>query len=247
MSYLPILTYHRVLPGYADHRSDPNRISLSQERFRTHLAWLDRLGYRTIGLDEYSRLLRQGGTIPSRSVAITFDDGYEDVLTYALPVLRDFHFTATVFAVTGQLGGFNTWDDGGARLLTAHGLRALTHAGITIGAHSSHHVHLTRVDVAVAQREIEESKQHLEQVLGRPVSLFAYPYGESNEQVERFVEQAGFTAAFATDRAPRDHAQNRFRLRRVVIFPQTNLWQLLWKVQRWYPLYQDWQKVPMHL
>ena len=68
-------------------------------------------------LEDYVRELECGGhRIDPDAFAITFDDGYEEVLTLGLPSCRSLGFTATVFAVPGELGGCNSWDDGGARL-----------------------------------------------------------------------------------------------------------------------------------
>src|SRR5690349_10903105 len=143
MTYLPILTYHRLLAQAPTKNVDPHRISVSQDQFRTHLRWLKRLGYRTLGLTDYVRSLQRGEVVPARSFAITFDDGYEEVLTLGLPVLQEMGYTATVFAVPGQLGGTNVWDDRNAKLLTADQLRTLDQRGMTIGAHTCQHVHLS--------------------------------------------------------------------------------------------------------
>jgi peptidoglycan/xylan/chitin deacetylase (PgdA/CDA1 family) len=242
MTYLPILTYHRLLAQGSAKSVDPKRIAVSQIQFRTHLRWLKRFGYKTLSLPAYVQTLRQGGPVPSRSFAITFDDGYQEVLTLGLPVLAEMGYSATVFAVPGELGGSNTWDDGGAKLLTAEELRRLDAAGIAIGAHTCRHVHLARVSPAEAKREIVQSKEILERTLGKGVTLLAYPYGETNDSVDHYAQEAGFEAAFATDHAPRDHAANPFRLRRTVVFPRNNVWEILWKVQRWYPAYQDWKR-----
>jgi len=239
--YLPILTYHRLLEENPSQAIDPKRISVSAGQFRAHLRWLKRLGYQTVSLADYPERLRNHQPFPSKSFAITFDDGYEDVLTLGLPILQEMGFTAAVFAVPGEFGGLNRWDDGKARLMTEDQLRRLQKAGITIGAHTCSHVHLPQVSSDIAQREIAESKMKLEQTLGQAVTLFAYPYGEYNEAAEEAVRGTGFHAAFATDRAPREHDKHLFHLRRVVIFPRTNVWEILWKVQQWYPAYQDWK------
>src|SRR5687768_18529119 len=107
--YLPILTYHRLLDQHPDARVDPKRIAVSQEQFHAHMAWLAGLGYCSVSLPDYVRLLKSGQRPQGKCFAITFDDGYEEVLTLGLPVLQKFHFTATVFAVPGQLGGCNAW------------------------------------------------------------------------------------------------------------------------------------------
>ncbi len=243
MTSLPILTYHRLLSEDPTPRVDPKRIAVSQNQFRRHLSWLSTLGYRAVSLGTYIHELQQHGRrIGHKTFAITFDDGYEEVLTLGLPILQEFGFTATVFAVPGQLGGANVWDDGQAKLLTADNLRQLDKAGITIGAHTCQHVHLTQVDAATARREIQESKTLLENTLGHAVTLFAYPYGESNNAVEAMVKEAGFAAAFATDRAPLLHADNLYRVRRSVVFPKNSAFQILIKAQTWYPAYQEWKR-----
>lgn len=244
MAYLPILTYHRIIKEEPTKAVDPKRIAVSAAQFRSHMTFLKRLGYHSVSLNTYGRQLRENPRIPARSFAITFDDAYQEMVTLALPVLRDTGFAATVFAVSGQLGGTNAWDDGQAALLTADGLRAWRQAKMDVGAHTCSHVHLPQVDAAAARHEIVDSKKQLEEVLGETVSTFAYPYGETNEVVSGLVRDAGFDAAFVTDRGRRNHAENLYHLRRVVIFPRTNLWELLWKVQRWYPAYQDWKRRP---
>jgi peptidoglycan/xylan/chitin deacetylase (PgdA/CDA1 family) len=216
------------------------RISVSQDQFRRHMFWFKRLGFRTCALGDYVRHLRRGESTPPRTLAITFDDGYEEVLTLGLPVLQEFGFTAAVFAVSAEER--NRWDDGNASLLSAAQLRSWREAGMEVGAHSCTHAHLTRIDGEAARREIQESKRTLEQILGQEVTMLAYPYGESNPEVESSAREAGFEAAFATDQAPRDHSRNLYRLRRSVIFPRNTIWEIVIKAQSWYPAWQDWKR-----
>ncbi len=237
--YLPILTYHRLLPEDPTSARDPKRIAVSRSQFDSQLAWLARLGYRSFSLADYPRAVRQRQAPATKTFAITFDDGYEEVLTLGLPLLKKWGFTATVFAVPGQLGGCNAWDEGQAKLLSAEQYQMLDQSGITIGAHTCSHVHLPQVDAATARREIGDSKTQLETMLGKPVTLLAYPYGESTPEVEAISKEVGFEMAFATDRASRDHAENVYRVRRAVVFPRNTAWNILWKVQPWYPKYQD--------
>ncbi len=241
--YLPILTYHRILPQTSTQEIDPKRISVSAEQFRRHLQWLHWFGYSTVRLEDYAQeLKRRGRRCGVKCIAITFDDGYKEVLTLALPILLEFGFTATVFAVPAE--AHNHWDDGQAPLMTTADLLAWRRAGMGVGAHSCHHVHLTKVAEDVARKEIADSKKMLEEALGEKVPLFAYPYGETDDRVDLLAREAGFVAAFATDNAPRDHADNLFRLRRTVVFPRNNAWEILWKAQKWYPRYQDLKRRP---
>jgi peptidoglycan/xylan/chitin deacetylase (PgdA/CDA1 family) len=237
MAYLPILTYHRILDQPSTQELDPSRIAVSQKQFRTHLSWLKRLGYKTVSLSDYAQKLRAGARLPARHFAIAFDDGYREVLTRGLPVLKEFGFSATVFAVAAEER--NVWDDGKAPLMTSLELREWRAAGMEVGAHTCHHVHLTRVSSDMARTEMRDSKARLETLLGQTVSTLAYPYGESTAAIEDLARDAGFEAAFATDRAPHDHSQNPYRLRRAIVFPRTTSWEILIKTQRWYPAYQD--------
>ena len=109
MAYLPILTYHRLIKGSSSREADPARIAVTDRQFRAHMRWLKGMGYHTVGLNDYGRRLRDNQPHHPRCVAITFDDGYEDVLTLAVPILKEFGFTATIFAVTGQLAARNAW------------------------------------------------------------------------------------------------------------------------------------------
>lgn len=240
MASLPILTYHRLLPEAPTIQADPKRISVSQKQFRQHMRWLYRLGYQTLRLGTYAEMLRAGKPFPARSVGISFDDGYREVLTLALPILQEFGFTATVFAVPGRAA--NLWDDGSASLLTEEEIRMLDRAGITIGAHSMTHPHLPQISPEKASEEILSSRQRLESLLGHPVTLFAYPYGENSPEVRALAAKAGYHAAFATDRAPLDHVSDFYQLRRAVVFPRNNAWEILLKSQRWYSRYQEWKR-----
>lgn len=240
--YLPILTYHRILPEDATRERDPKRIAVSARQFRSHLGWLKRLGYRTADVQEYARNIRYGSAPRRKTFAITFDDGYKEVFTLGLPILREFGFMATIFAVAEELGGKNAWDDGEARLMTVEQFKDWARAGMSIGAHGCRHRHFPQEKDDSLEHEIARSKKLLEEALGLPIPTLAYPYGESDARAEKLTRDAGFEAAFATDRAPRDHAENPYRIRRVVVFPKNSAWDIWKKVQPWYPAYQDWRR-----
>lgn len=218
------------------------RIAVSVDQFRAHMTWLKRLGYRSFPLAQYPDYLRQNKSIPARSVGITFDDGYEDVLTLGLPILRDLGFTATLFAVAEELGGRNTWDGGNAALMSIDHYKEWSQNGMDVGAHSCRHRHLTRENGETLRHEIIEAKRLLEDSLGQRMRTFAYPYGETDERVETVVKEAGYAAAYATDRASKDHVDNILRIRRAVVFPKNGVLDLLHKIQPWYPWYQDWKR-----
>ena len=118
-------------------------------------------------------------------MAITFDDGFANFLTGALPVLQRLGFPATVFVVAGQCGATNRWDANRLEipelpLMDWKQLAEVSRAGITVGAHTMSHADLTKLAPAEAEWEISSSCRDLSERLECVIDDFAYPYGASN-------------------------------------------------------------------
>jgi peptidoglycan/xylan/chitin deacetylase (PgdA/CDA1 family) len=162
------------------------------------------------------------GTPAARGLAaITFDDGYRDFAELAVPALRARGLHATLFVPAEHLGGWNAWDAGRAErreILTAGELRALDPRCVEVGAHGASHRRLRGLDAASLERETRGARRTLEDALGRPLRLFAYPYGlrdDFDAAAEAAVAAAGFEAACATHFGRGSLPSERFRLRRV--------------------------------
>jgi len=184
-----VLMYHSVAAGDLD----PFRITVSPQRFARQMRLLHRLGIRGASVRELLDGIGSAGRGPR--VGLTFDDGYQDFLTGALPVLTRYGFTATVFVVAGALGGDNHWDQpAGPRkpLLTARQVRAVTEAGMEIGSHGLRHTRLPSLPGPQLRREVEHSRQLLAQLTGREVTGFCYPYGEAGAREVAAVRAAGY-------------------------------------------------------
>lgn len=165
----PVIMYHSV-----DTLPDPMSVQVSPARLRQQLEVLRRLGLRGVSMRE---LL---ATNPSRRrlVGLTFDDGYTDFATTALPILDEFGFTATVFALAGRLGGSNEWDPPPRRtLMTAEQIRAVHAAGHEVGSHGMRHVRLEGLPPEALTEEVAGSRRVLEELTAAPVTGFCYPYG----------------------------------------------------------------------
>lgn len=134
-------------------------------------------------------------------VGLTFDDGYADFVTNALPVLRRWKCGATLFVLPGRLGGENAWDPLGPRkpLLTADGIRAVAGAGIELGSHGLTHVDLTKADDELLRAEVTESRALLAELSGAPVAGFCYPYGTVDQRAADAVRAAGYGYGCAID------------------------------------------------
>ena len=179
-------------------------MTVSAERFEGHVRWLARNGYKGICPADWLRWRNEGKGLPEKPILFTFDDAYEDLAKYALPVLRRYDFGAAVYVVTGQLGGTNAWDEArgysALRLMTADQIRYWASLGIEFGAHSRTHADLTGLSPQELSEEVVGSGQDLEALLGAKVVSFAYPYGFHNQAVDDCVRGAFDLAFIADDR-----------------------------------------------
>lgn len=166
-----------------------------------------------------------------RLLHVTFDDAYRSVAR-VIPVLERLGVPATVFACPSYAQGGRPLAvpelaAEAARLpdelatMNWEQLRELAESGIEIGSHTSTHAHLTRLDADQLERELRESKQWLEDELGRPCSYLAYPYGEEDARVRAAAQAAGYEAAFALPGAP--WPLDRYALPRVGVFRKDTL------------------------
>jgi peptidoglycan/xylan/chitin deacetylase (PgdA/CDA1 family) len=167
-------------------------------------------------------------------VVITIDDGYLDNLEIAQPVLRRHRFPATIFLVSDRLGGVGDWSRGnklGDRpLLSVTQVEQLRGEGVSFGAHTRTHPHLTELDEGALEPEIAGSRRDLEVATGAPVTVFAYPYGELDERAVNAVRAAGFAGAGTTEPRLAGLDEDPFRVPRVEVRSTDSLLRLALKV-----------------
>lgn len=143
-------------------------------------------------------LPEQGG----HYVAITFDDGYEDVVENALPELKKRGMPSTIFIITDLLGCKRNWEHRGGedtsdvRLMTHEQLRELPSNLVHIGSHTMTHAFLPKLEVGKLQEELAGSREKLENLLARKIKTFALPYGAYNDTVLRICHEAGYERVF---------------------------------------------------
>ncbi len=228
----PILMYH----AFGDPDEKPSRFIIPVHRFAQQMAWLKRMNYRVLSLDEYLHDQREHRLPPARSVVITIDDGYADVYRLAYPILQRQRFPATVFTVSGRVGSTNQWDQTGALagrpLLEWSDLKQMACNGIQIGAHTRTHPHLKTLSLEQAQAEIVGSREDAERELGLPVRTFAYPYGEYDTKSQAVVEQADFLGSCGARAGLNAAATSPYTLQRVEIRGTDSLLDFVLKLRR---------------
>ena len=195
--WAPILMYHRVVPEID--RPDPHGLCISVAAFESQVRYLYERGYRTVTLDEWVLTVCEGRPQSEPMAVITFDDGYRDVYDHALPVLRRYGASATLFLVSGCVGGTSTWDEAALPLLGLPELREMHAYGISFGSHSRSHAHLAGLPEEEAREEIILSKVELERALETEIRSFCFPYGQATPVVRQMVQEAGYSAACGID------------------------------------------------
>jgi peptidoglycan/xylan/chitin deacetylase (PgdA/CDA1 family) len=127
---------------------------------------------------------------PQKPVALTFDDGYEDAATIAMPIMQRYGFTGTFYIVTSFVGkpGYMSWEQ----------LELLRNSGMEIGAHSVNHPDLTVLSYEEALKEITLSRATLQGNLHVDAESFCYPIGSYNQETMAMVQEAGYTNAVTT-------------------------------------------------
>lgn len=221
MLHLPILCYHHI--GAPKKSLGHRRLWISNERFTEQMSYLSQTGYRGMTLRDAAAALAEGRRLP-RAVVVTFDDGYKSFYDIAFPILCRVGFSATVFAVTGKVGDASRWDlESAAKLMDWSELRELHQAGVEIGSHTVNHPRLTQMPTDAAKREIENSRDALEQELGAAVSSFAYPYGDWNDAVALLARQARYRLACSIARGNLHRPDDLYHLKRVPVHEFTGL------------------------
>ena len=167
-----ILCYHGVCDD------PPDEWSVTPAQLRQQLAIV--CGERNpVSLPQLMSWFFDGTKLPPRAVAITFDDGYQDVLRHAAPILAAHGILGAAFVISGLIDG-KMRDDSYVPtrpLLSWDEVRELAAAGFAIGSHTQTHPILAQQSSDVVERELRESRQRLSDVLGQPIDLLAYPYG----------------------------------------------------------------------
>lgn len=204
-SGLRVLMYHAVgSPALGD---SLGLFSVTPAEFSGHMEYLaTRCGHDVVALNPGL------GVGSGCQVAITFDDGYQDNLDVAAPILVEKGLPFTVFVTT------NFVRDGRSGFLSKEALRELARQpGVTIGAHGTSHVALTGCDDKTLREELVGSRSYLEDTLGVEVVTMAYPYGAADRRVRDAAENAGYRLAACSFSNINDNSRDRMLLARTEV------------------------------
>lgn len=213
---MTILCYHSVQPGW------DSPLAVEPDAFAAQAAWL-RARRDVLPLGEALSRLDSTGRLPRGQAALTFDDGFAALYDEALPVLTRERLPATVFLVaqtlteTGQpVDWVDTPGTEPLSTLTLDQVLEMQDAGVEFQSHSWAHHDLTQLTEGECVRDLRDSRELLSDLLGRPVTMLAYPRGRHLRHVRRAAVLAGYTHAFALPESAED--VDEYAIPRVGIF-----------------------------
>jgi len=201
---VPVIMYHNI-----DENSGTSRLSVSPVNFERQMRFLKNRHYNVVSLEGLADMVIKN-KFPGKTIAITFDDGYEDNYLNAYPVLKKFGLRATIFIIPAMVGsrGYLTWDQ----------IMEMSGSGvITIGSHSMTHPWLPSQPEEKLAPEIAGSKRAIENKIGKDVNAFSYPQGGFNENVRKKVIEAGYKISVATNPGKKYPRHDLFAMKRLRI------------------------------
>ena len=220
-----ILMYHMIAaPGTTKQQRG---LRVAETMFERQVRWLAEQGWQFVTMSE----LQAMSAPQAKTVAITFDDGYADNFTTALPILQKYAAKATLYLVVDRHGEdwavkknpkHNSGELARETKLDDHQVRQMLKDGIfELGGHTLSHCHLPSTSVADKRAEIFGCKTVLEQTFATSVTSFAYPFGHFAEDDVELVKAAGFTNAVTTFEGV-DTIPNAFRRKRIKVSGKDN-------------------------
>lgn len=215
---IPVLAYHKV-------SNDDSIYSIDKELFDRQMNLLIEHGYTAITLNQLADGLSGKSTLPDKPVVITFDDGYLDNYTTALPILEKYGLRAAIFITVDKVGqpGYLSWEQ----------IKTLQARGIDIGSHTMSHAPLTEVSANNCQQELQKSKMILDQHLNKPVEFLAYPHGKFNSTMYELLKKAGYQGAFSGVAGLNFPGTDQYQIKRISILrPKFDIWSFELRLAR---------------
>lgn len=201
-----ILCYHSI----SDDKWD---FSVSPAKFTKQIEDI----LQTREIVSLTEILKYNGEMALNKVAITFDDGYEDIYKNAYPILKKLKIPATVFVIGNDklVNRANLGND--KRLLSINQIKALKNAGWGIGFHSKTHRKFQNLGEEALRDEIVQGKKNLEKRLGFRLKYFTYPNGFYSSKIIDIIKEAGFEFAFNVDGGAVNKSHFPYKVERVVV------------------------------
>ncbi|OIN09549.1 polysaccharide deacetylase family protein [Oceanisphaera psychrotolerans] len=233
---VPIIMYHRFIRD--DSEKGVHGTYMHVNMLEKHFKLLKRLGFETLTFaDLAERGMASRLESGKKYIIITVDDGYKDNYELLFPLLKKYGFKSVIYMVTGEQ--FNRWDvespdnpEKRVELMSPAQIREMADSGLVeFGGHTLTHPHLNTLDKDAQHHEMAENKAQLEQLLDQKLSSFAYPFGSHNQDSKELAQELGYPFAVATNSGPLAMHEDPYQIRRIAIFPRTDVFGLWRKIR----------------
>lgn len=184
-------------------------------------------------------------------ISITFDDGLSSILKNALPELIKRKIPTTIFIPAAKIGSNPNWEQkrqeiySDDRILNRDEIKDLSDQGIEIGSHTLHHTDLRNVSSEVARKELNLSKSILEEIIGKKVVSFSFPYGSYNDELITLAFDCGYSFVYTTQPEIISLPTKRRMFGRIGVDPSDSLFELKLKAAgaySWLPIASRYKK-----
>ena len=185
MKKIPILAYHKISPQF-----EIGLTTINPKKFQKQMKFLQQKGFIGCSLKNYLENPQQNKFV------ITFDDAYENIYQYALPILNELGFTASIFVIVDFIGKYNSWDANLFGIKFKHAtqsqLQKICDSGWEICSHSLSHKALINLKKEQIVNEIKNSKIELEKMFNVTVDSFGFPFGYYNKNIIKILTEYGY-------------------------------------------------------
>lgn len=205
---VPVLCYHRIRKILAGDSSDMKTYSVTPEAFAEQMKALHDNGYQTILPDQLYDYLVYDTPLPTKPVMITFDDTREEQFTIGATEMKKQGLKGVFFIMTVSINRPN--------YMTKDQIKSLSDNGHVIAAHTWDHHMVTKYSGEDWNTQLLKPKKKLEEIIGKPVPYFAYPFGLWNKEAIPEVKKAGYKMAYILS-AKRDSIDPLYTIRRIIV------------------------------
>ncbi|MFP5079563.1 polysaccharide deacetylase family protein [Pedobacter sp. JCM 36344] len=208
---VPILCYHQIRNWKPTDGKVGKDYIVEEQNFKDQVKMLADSGYHSILPDQLYAYLNTGASLPSKPIMFTFDDTDMDQFTVAAPTLKKYGFKAVYFIMTVSIGRKGKFVD----YMSKEQIKALSDAGNVIGSHTYDHKNFKKYTGKDWEEQLDKPTKKLEEITGKKMTEFAYPFGLWNAEGIPELKKRGFKMAFALS-TKRDENEPLFTIRRII-------------------------------
>jgi peptidoglycan/xylan/chitin deacetylase (PgdA/CDA1 family) len=209
--HVPILCYHQIRNWKPTDGKVGKDYIVEVQNFKDQMKMLADSGYHTILPDQLYAYLNTGAKLPSKPIMLTFDDTDMDQFTIAAPTLKKYGYKAVYFIMTVSIGRKGKFVD----YMTKEQIKQLSDEGNIIGSHTYDHKNFKKYAGKDWEEQLDKPTKKLEDITGKKMTEFAYPFGLWNAEGIPELKKRGFRMAFSlADK--RDQNSPLFTIRRII-------------------------------